>query len=87
MKGLKDWLKKYILECIFNDYVQERWIPQVGDIIITHTGNVYVISGLHTSLRDTIYFFGGGFCNKTGGNILDETCCYTMNESGILQLQ
>lgn len=55
-----------------------------GDIIITYTGNIYVISGidnLNESLGGKRYYFGGG-CNRDGGNILDSTYCYTANESG-----
>lgn len=79
-KGLS---KEYLLECIFDETIQKNWMPTVGDIIVGCTGNVYVISGidnLHEKLGGKRYYFGS--CNHTGGNILDETYCYTANESG-----
>jgi hypothetical protein len=81
-KGLS---KDYLLECIFNDEIQKKWNPNVGDIIIGCTGNVFVIGvkeTLHESIGGTRYYFGGGACNRDGGNILDSTFCYTANESG-----
>lgn len=81
-KGLS---KRYILDCIFNDKIQKKWKPQVGDIIVGCTGNIFVIGGkadLHESLGGTEYYFGGGTCNRDGGNILDSTYCHTANESG-----
>lgn len=81
-KGLS---KKYILDAVFNEEIQKNWKPKIGDIIIGPTGNIFVISAEHTSHKEmggTKFFFGGGLCNRDGGNILNETFCYTMNESG-----
>lgn len=82
-KGLD---KNYILCCIFDSSIQKNWIPRIGDIIVGCTGNIFVISNieqLHQDLGGTRYYFGGGSCNKDGGNIADSTYCNTANESGI----
>lgn len=82
-KGLD---KKYLLECIFDEEIQRNWKPGIGDIIVGRTGNIFVISNvelLHERIGGTKYYFGGGSCNRNGGNILDETFCFTANESGI----
>ena len=81
-KGLS---KEYIMEAIFNTNIQENWCPQVGDIIVGCTGNVFVISGLDRftqSLGGNTYYFGGGSCNRDGGCALDSTYCFTVNENG-----
>lgn len=81
-KGLS---KKYLLDCIFNEEIQKNWSPGLGDIIIGSTGNVFVISGvenLHEKIGGKKYYFGGGSCNRDGGNVLDSTFCFTANESG-----
>ena len=81
-KGLS---KNYLLECIFDDEIQSKWKPNVGDIIVGITGNIFVIScidNLHESLGGKRYYFGGGSCNRDGGNVLNSTFCYTANESG-----
>ena len=77
--------KKYLLSCIFNEDIQKNWKPNVGDIIIGSTGNVFVISGYHDlveSLGGKLYFFGGSLCNRDGGSLLHSTRCFTMNEKG-----
>jgi len=81
-KGLS---KEYIMEAIFNSNIQKKWVPQVGDIIVEPTGNIFVISGmdkLHNSLGGNMYYYGGSSCNRNDGNALDSTYCYTANESG-----
>lgn len=81
-KGLS---KKYILDAIFNEEIQKNWNPSVGDIIVGSTGNIFVISAEHSlaeSMGGKKFFFGGGMCSRDGGNIMNETYCYTMNESG-----
>lgn len=81
-KGLS---KKYILDCIFNDDIQKKWRPNVGDVIVGETGNIFVISGvdyLHESLGGNRYYFGGGSCSRNDSGVLDSTYCYTANESG-----
>lgn len=81
-KGLS---KQYMLDCIFDAQIQHNWVPSVGDVIVGPTGNVFVIGGkhkLHETLGGTLYFFGGGMCNRNGGNIMDDTYSSTMNESG-----
>lgn len=78
-KGLT---KEYIMDKVFDKSIQESWIPSVGDIIVGPTGNVFVISDVHSldkKLGGTLYFFGGSLCNRTGGSIMDKTMCYTMN--------
>ena len=83
LKGLK---KEYILECIFDEEIQTKWTPSVGDLIVGGTGNIFAISvidNLHETLGGKRYYFGGGSCNRDGGNILDSTFSYTANESGI----
>jgi hypothetical protein len=82
-KGLS---KEYIIDKIFNEEIQNKWIPQEGDIIVGSTGNIFIISGLdklNESIGGTMYYFGGGSCNRDGGCFLDSTFCYTANESGI----
>jgi len=84
-KVFKGLSKEYILEAIFNNNIQKNWKPQVGDVIVGSTGNIFVISGmdkLHERLGGNIYYFGGSSCNRDGGCILDSTYCYTANESG-----
>lgn len=81
-KGLT---KEYILDKIYDKSIQESWIPSVGDVIVGPTGNVFVISNIHKldeKLGGTLYFFGGNLCNRTGGSIMNETMCYTMNRDG-----
>lgn len=80
-KGLS---KKYMLSMIFDETIQSKWCPEVGDIIVTTSGNIYVISGkfdFDKSLGGTMYYFGGGPCARDGG-IMNSTFCYSANESG-----
>ena len=82
-KGLP---KKYMLDCIFNDNLQKRWSPSVGDIIIGCTGNVFVISGFHDAHEQVggkTFFFGGNLCSRDGGIIMNETHCFVLNEDGM----
>jgi hypothetical protein len=84
-KTFKGLSKNYILEAVFNDDIQKNWRPQVGDIIVGCTGNIFVISGmdrLHESIGGTTYYFGGSSCSRDGSGILDDTYCFTANESG-----
>lgn len=84
-KTFKGLDKDYIMEAIFNEDLQNKWQPQIGDIIVGSTGNIFVISGmdeLHKSLGGNRYYFGGGSCNRSGGSVLDSTYCFTANESG-----
>lgn len=81
-KGLS---KEYILDKIFNKDIQYSWYPKIGDVIVGCTGNIFVISNSHNlvgELGGELFFFGGGMCNRDGGNIMDQTYSYTMNESG-----
>lgn len=83
-KGLS---KKYMLDCIFDETIQNKWQPEEGDIIVGETGNVFVISGsypLAETIGGHIYYFGGHSCNRTGGRILDSTACYSMNKGGLV---
>jgi len=82
-KGLS---KEYIIKCIFDEEIQNNWNPGTGDVIVGPTGNVFVISNtefLHETLGGIRYYYGGFSCNRNGGNILNETACYTANESGV----
>lgn len=82
-KGLS---KEYILNCMFNESIQAKWVPQRGDMIVGSTGNIYFISAedkLSDKLGGTQWYYGGGMCNRDDGNVLDETYCYTMNKTGI----
>ena len=84
-KPFKGLSKEYIMEAIFKNDIQKKWQPKLGDVIVGCTGNIFVISGveeLHTSLGGTMYYFGGGSCNRNGGNVLDSTYCHTANEDG-----
>jgi len=82
-KGLS---KEYMVDKITNEIIQREWQPKVGDIIVGETGNIFVISA-HTKLDPTLggdrYFYGGGMCNRDGGNIMDSTYCYQMNADGL----
>lgn len=85
--GFKGLTKQYIVNACFNESIQKSWKPKVGDVIVGCTGNIFVISGSHNlipELGGPLYFFGGGLCNRNGGNFLDQTYCYTMNEKGII---
>jgi len=84
-KPFKGLSKEYIMKAIFDEHIQKNWKPQMGDIIVGKSGNIFVISGvdsLHESIGGNRYYFGGGSCNRDGGSILDSTYCYTANESG-----
>lgn len=84
-KPFKGLPKNYILKAIFNTKIQKNWKPQIGDVIVGCTGNIFVISGLdrlHESLGGNRYYFGGSCCNRDGGIALDSTYCFTANESG-----
>lgn len=85
LKPFKGLTKKYMMQCIFNEDIQSKWQPQVGDVMVGCTGNVFVISAehrLHEKLGGTRFFFGGGMCNRDGGNVMDSTYASTMNNSG-----
>lgn len=82
-KGLS---KQYMIDKIFDKDIQKDWKPKTGDIIVGETGNVFVISSTHVlvdELGGNLYFFGGGLCNRTGGNLLNETYSFTMNKDGL----
>lgn len=84
-KSFKGLSKEYMLDTIFNENIQNKWSPEVGDIIVGCTGNIFVISSkdmLHETLGGVRFYFGGGMCNRDGGNTLDESYSSTMNESG-----
>lgn len=78
--------KDYILDKVFDKEVQSGWIPTIGDIIVGCTGNIFIISGKHELIKElggTVYFFGGGFCNRNGSSQMNETYCPTMNKDGL----
>ena len=81
-KGLS---KQYLLDCIFNDDIQRLWIPEIGDIIVSKTGNIFVISNIENYCEDlggTLYFYSGFLASTNNSNYLSVTKCYTMNKSG-----
>ena len=84
-QGVKGLPKEYILDAIFDEKMQEMWHPQVGDIIVGSTGNVFVISGkqsFHEDIGGDVYFFGGTMA-AMNGCIMDTPTCYTMNHDGL----
>ncbi len=84
-KTFKGLNKQYILDCIFNKEIQDKWQPEEGDVIVGGTGNVFTISNkthLHEDLGGDLFHFGGGMCSRDGGNIMNETYTYTMNKYG-----
>jgi hypothetical protein len=84
-KTFKGLSKEYIMDCIFNEDIQKNWNPQKGDIIVTCTGNIYVIGNvemLHKSLGGKRYYYGGAGCSRDGSCVMDSTYCFTANESG-----
>lgn len=85
-KSFKGLSKEYILDKLFDNEIQNNWNPQIGDIIVGSTGNIFVISNKHNSVEElggTLFFFNGVLCNRSGGNILNETISSTMNQSGL----
>lgn len=81
-KGLS---KDYIMSCIFEERIQKNWIPEVGDIIVGSTGNIFVISNYHdlaTQLGGRLFFFGGSLCARGDSIIANDTFSYTMNKGG-----
>jgi len=77
--------KQYLLDCIFNDKIQRKWSPKIGDVMIGCTGNIFVVSSEHKLkevLGGNLFFFGGGLCNRDGGCTLNDTYSLTMNKSG-----
>jgi hypothetical protein len=83
--SFKGLTKKYIIDCIFNKKIQKKWTPKIGDLIVGCTGNIFAVSAYHSthdSLGGDKYFFGGGLCNRDGGDIMDETFCFIMNKDG-----
>jgi len=81
-KGLN---KKYILDCIFNKEIQNKWKPNVGDIIVGETGNVFVISSkrdLEEELGGPLYFFGGYLASPINNLNMNNITCYVMNSKG-----
>jgi hypothetical protein len=78
--------KKYIIDCAFDNDIQSKWEPAIGNIILGPTGNIFVISGkhhTHESLGGDKFFFGGGLCNRDGGFVMNETYCNVLNKDGL----
>lgn len=81
-KGLS---KPYIMDAVFNDEIQSKWGPQVGDVIVGSTGNIFVIGGVHRLSGDIggdKYFFAPGLCNRGDGCFLDSTYTSVLNKDG-----
>lgn len=70
--------KEYMLNVIFEDTIQKLWKPDVGDIMVTPTGNVFPISGRNGDL----FMFGGSVCTDKDGGLMKSTRCSVMSESG-----
>lgn len=73
------------MNCIFDEEIQKNWRPNIGDIIVGCTGNIFVISGYHIfskELGGTMYFFGTHPCGKNGSGIMKSNISYAMNISG-----
>lgn len=82
-KGLS---KEYLMDCIFDEEIQNNWKPTVGDIMVGCTGNIWAISAYHKGhekVGGDKFFFGGGLCNRDGGHFLDETYVNVMNADGM----
>ena len=79
--------KEYMLECIYDEKIQKKWSPEVGDVMVGCTGNIFVISGKHRLVEElggTIYMFGGHLCCREKGSCeMKSTACYLMNRKGI----
>lgn len=85
-KPFKRLSKEYILYCIFNEDIQNKWTPQVGDIIVGPTGNIFVLAGKHhliPELGGDTFFFAPGFCSRDGDSFMESTYSSTVNKSGI----
>ena len=84
-KMFKGMHKSYMLTKIFDDEIQKKWKPEIGDVIVGPTGNIFIISNvdhLDETLGGDLCFYGGHLCNRDGGNTLDDVTCHTMNEKG-----
>jgi hypothetical protein len=85
LRPFKGLSTEYIMKCVFNEEIQKKWEPEVGDIIVGSTGNVFVISvinKLNESLGGDMCFFGGGSCNRDGGIIANSNYQFAMNKEG-----
>lgn len=85
-KSFKGLSKQYIMNAIYDKKIQANWKPQVGDIIVGPTGNVFVIAAYHQgheSVGGDKYFFGGGLCSRDGGCIMNETYSHVLTEDGL----
>ena len=68
------------------------WEPKRGDYFaagyetLGNRANIYVVSGEHSlvpELGGKMWFFGGHFCNRDGGCLMDTTASYCMNMNGV----
>ena len=82
----KNLSKGYMLDCIFDDEIQKKWKPKIGDIIVNSSGNIFVISN-HDSFSEEFggdtYYFGGGLYNNYDGIIFNQTYCFVLNNDGM----
>lgn|SRR5574343_507544 len=79
----KGMTKQYILDCYFNDKIQNNWSPNIVDVIVGNTGNIFVISGHHRTtetLGGNIYFFGGFLYAEADSCRMTKHTCYAMNK-------
>ena len=77
--------KEYILECIFDEEIQKKWYPRIGDLIVGHTGNIFAIGGsqrFHADIGGEVFFFGGTMAAKSGSCRMTEPMSYSMNRNG-----
>lgn len=85
-KVFKSLTKEYIIECIFNEKIQKKWIPQEGDIIVGPSGNIFTIGTISRrapEIGGDICLFNPTLCNRDGGAFLNSTYALTFNEDGL----
>lgn len=83
-KSIKGLSNQYILDAIFDKPTQAMWRPQVGDIIVGPTGNIFVIGAsqmFYPEIGGEVFFFGGTMAASKGCT-MDTPVCYTMNRGG-----
>ena len=77
----KNLSKGYMLDCIFDDQIQKKWKPKVGDIIVNSSGNIFVISSHYCfgeKFGGDTYYFGGGLLFDNY-----KTYCFVLNTDGM----
>lgn len=77
----------YIIKCALDQKIQKEWVPQIGDMILGITGNMFVISAVDEYAEEvggTQYYFGGHkawtICENKRKEIYS---CYVFNNDGV----